>query len=84
MSDNHNNLLVYAGEMMPDGKGGWMPVPAVMDKDTAARYLCCQTSTIDRAMKKHGLVCTHIGNSGKFLLEELKRFAKRRTKRLKV
>jgi hypothetical protein len=81
MKDGACNIAVSA--VMPDGNGGWQPVPEIMTPAEAARFLRIDSANYERTLshyrekgKLHG---TRIGKTLKYTRKELERFAERMT-----
>jgi len=69
---------------MPDGKGGWMPVPEILTEDETLRFLRMDNidikhprETLRYYRKKYGLKGVQIGKALRFTIGELRKLVKR-------
>lgn len=76
------NSCTIGAAMMPDGKGGWMPVPPTLTEDEAIRYLRLDTllklknphKTLERYRAEGHLESCCISNTNFYTPELLQRF----------
>jgi hypothetical protein len=76
-----NSCTIAAAAMMPDGNGGWMPVPPTLTEDEAIRYLRLDTlslknphKTLQRYRAEGYLESCSISNTNFYTPELLERF----------
>jgi len=72
-----NHVKAY-GEVMPDGEGGWQPIPPLMNKREAILFLRLETAPNPertlRYYREHGLKAVQIGKELRFTKKALDDF----------
>jgi len=80
-----NNGTIIASAWMPDGKGGWQPVPNIMTPEEAIRYMRIDSlhpkQTLRYYRGENLLKSTRIGKKIRYTREALDEFAKAMTKK---
>lgn len=69
---------------MPDGKGGWQPVPELLTIDETVRFLRLDLvkiknpgETIRRYREEHGLKAVQVGKAVRYPINEVRKLVKR-------
>ena len=72
------NIQIACSNMMPDGDGGWQPIPPVLTKEEAILYLRLDDASHPerslRYYREHGLTGKRIGKELRFTQKALEDF----------
>jgi excisionase family DNA binding protein len=80
VEEHLNKLLFVVADVIPDGDGGFEPLPpGPFTIEQAAHYCQCKESTIRNYITAGKLKAVRIGKENRITREELDRFIKKQT-----
>lgn len=82
----NNNVSVALAEVMPDGQGGWQPVPSLMTEQEVIRFLRLEagddsdpTQTLARYRNAGQLVAIKVGRWNRYRRQDVEDFLTRKS-----
>ena len=78
MNETHNHLNLAWAEAVPDGQGGWQPVPSLMTEQEVIRFLrlgaedgCDPAQTLARYRNAGQLVAIKVGRWNRYRRQDV-------------
>ena len=86
MNEKNNSMGIALTEVMPDGQGGWQPVPSLMTEEEVIRFLRLDaedgadpTQTLARYRNAGQLVAIKVGRWNRYRRADLEDFLARKS-----
>jgi hypothetical protein len=86
MNEKSNNMSMALGEVMPDGQGGWEPVPSLMTEAEVIRFLRLDAEdgsdpiqTLARYRNTGQLVAIKVGRRNRYRRQDVEDFLARKS-----
>jgi hypothetical protein len=86
MNEKNNSMGIALAEVMPDGQGGWQPVPSLMTEHEVIRFLRLDTGddsdpaqTLARYRNAGQLVAIKVGRWNRYRRQDVEDFLARKS-----